>query len=71
MKIDTVRLLIKHGADVSAQDKTYSTPLHLAAFSGSAETVSLLLEHGADVNVLDGSHKTPLHLASSWLSHQR
>ena len=70
VKIDTVRLLIKHGADVCAQDKSHSTPLHLAAFSGSAETVSLLLEHGAAVNVLDGSHKTPLHLASSWVRHQ-
>jgi ankyrin repeat protein len=65
-----VRLLIKHGADVSAQDKTHSTPLHLAAFTGSSETVRLLLEHGADVSVLDESHKTPLHLASSQVSAQ-
>jgi len=63
-----VGLLIKHGADVSVQDKTYSTPLHLAAFSGSSEYVRLLLEHGADVTVLDGSRKTPLHLASSRVS---
>jgi len=63
-----VRLLIKHGAGVSVQDKTHSTPLHLAAFSGSSETVRLLLEHSADVTVLDGSRKTPLHLASSQVS---
>jgi ankyrin repeat protein len=68
MQIDTMRLLIKHGADVSVMDKTHSTPLHLAAFCGSSEGVRLLLEHGADVTVLDGSHKTPLHLASSWVS---
>ena len=68
MKTDTVRLLLKHGADLSVQDKTHSTPLHLAALSGSPETVRLLLEHGADVAVLDGSHKTALHLASSWVS---
>jgi ankyrin repeat protein len=67
-KTETVRLLIKHGADVSAQDKTHSTPLHLAAFCGSSEGVRLLLEHGADVTILDGNHKTPLHLASSWVS---
>jgi ankyrin repeat protein len=70
VKIETVRLLIKHGANVSAQDKTYSTPLDLAAFTGSVETVSLLLEHGSEVNVLDGSQKTPLHLASAWVSRQ-
>ncbi len=63
-----MRLLIKHGADVSVQDKTHSTPLHLAAFSGSSESVRLLLEHGADVTVLDGSRRTPLHLASSRVS---
>ena len=63
-----MRLLIKHGADVSVQDKTHSTPLHLAAFCGSSEAVRLLLEHGADINILDASRKTPLHMASSWVS---
>ena len=67
-KTDTVRLLIKHGADVSVKDKTHATSLHVAALCGSFETVRLLLEHGADVTVIDGSHKTPLHLASSRVS---
>ena len=65
MKADTVRLLIEHGADVAAQDKTRSTALHLAALSGGSETVRLLLDHGADVSIRDESHQTPLHLASS------
>ena len=64
-----MRLLLKHGADVTAQDKTHSTALHLAAFSGSSEAVRLLLEHGAGVNIQDESHKTPLHVAS-WVSTQ-
>jgi ankyrin repeat protein len=67
-RTETVRLLIEHGADVSAQDKTYSTPLHLAASDVSAETVRLLIEHGADVAAKDEGHRTPLHLASSWVS---
>lgn len=67
-KAETVQLLIKHGADVSVQDKNRSTPLHLAAFSGSSENVRLLLEHGADATVLNGSQRTPLHLASSEVS---
>lgn len=67
-KADTVRLLVKHGADVSVQDETDSTPLHLAALYGSSETVRILLKRGADVNILDGNRKTPLHLASSRVS---
>ena len=67
-KIDTVKLLIKHGADVFVRDKTHLTPLHLAALSGNSETVRLLLEHGADVTVLDVRHMTPLHLTCLWVS---
>jgi len=68
VKADTVTLLIDHGADVTMQDETHLTPLHLAAFSGSAETVQLLIERGADVTAQDQRCRTPLHLASSWVS---
>ena len=67
-KIETVRLLIEHGADVTAQDGSNMTPLHLASFSGTPGIVRLLLEHGACVTAQDKSCKTPLHLASSWVS---
>ena len=60
---DTMRLLIDHGANITAQDETHSTPLHLAAFWCSVEAVRLLIECGADVTAHDGNHKTPLHLA--------
>jgi ankyrin repeat protein len=65
---DTVRILIHYGADVTAQDETLLTPLHLAAFSGSAETVRLLIADGADVTAQDIRKKTPLHLACSIVS---
>ena len=68
LKADMVRLLIDHGADVAAQDEAHSTPLHFAAFWGSAETVKLLIWHGADVTAKDKSNQTPLHLASSKVS---
>ena len=67
---DTVKLLINYGADVTAQDETYQTPLHLATFSGSTETVQLLIEHGADVTAQDRRKKTPLHLVFSDVSHR-
>ena len=67
-KVDIVRLLIDHGADVTVQDETKSMPLHLASSSGSDMTVRLLIEHGADVSARDENHRTPLHLASSLVS---
>jgi ankyrin repeat protein len=63
-----VRLLIEHGADVNAKDKSHSTPLHLASSKGSYEIVELLIEHGADVSAQDESDRTPLHHVSSWVS---
>jgi ankyrin repeat protein len=66
MKI--VQLLIEKGANVSAQDETRSTPLHLASSSGIPEITRLLINHGASVTAQDQTHRTPLHLASSWVS---
>ena len=67
-KADTVRLLIKHGADVTAQDKTHSTPLHMASSFRLVGGVQILIENGADINSQNESHSTPLHLASSSVS---
>ena len=64
-KSELAKLLIDHGADVTSQDETRSTPLHLAAYCRSADTVRLLIEHNADVTARDRSNRTPLHLALS------
>src|SRR6201996_5865555 len=60
-----IRLLLEHGADVSARDDTHSTPLHLASSNGNNDAVKLLIRHGADVNAQDERHMTPLHRAAS------
>ena len=64
-KADTMQLLIRNGADVTARDDTHSTPLHLASSKRSAETVDILIQHGSDVNAKDTNQSTPLHLAAS------
>ncbi|KAH9008466.1 ankyrin repeat-containing domain protein [Lactarius hengduanensis] len=59
-----VRLLIEHGADVTALDVTLSTPLHLASSSRNLEIVRILIESGADLNAQNETHSTPLHQAA-------
>ena len=50
--ISTIRLLIKHGANVNLPSRRgiKRTPLQAAAEIGSMEIVQLFLDHGADVN---------------------
>ena len=67
-KADTVPLLIKPGADVTALDTTHSTPSHMASSFRLSGGMQILIEHGADINAQNESHSTPLHLASSSVS---
>ena len=67
-KVETVQVLLEHGADVTARDDTCSMPLHLSLSMRSPKTARLLIKHGADINALDGCLKTPLHLALSLVS---
>ena len=64
-KAKTVLELLKHGADVNAQDDVYRTPLHLASSTWNSDIVQILLERGADVKAMDRRRLTPLHLASA------
>ena len=62
--IDLARLLIEHGANVAAQDKDGTTPLHRASEEGHVDLARLLIEHGADVAAQDKYGTAPLHQAS-------
>ena len=63
---EIARILIRHGADVSAVAKNPMkvTPLHSAAAAHSTEIVRLLLENGASPNVKQEGGWTPLHEAA-------
>ena len=51
-RLDVVKLLVKHGAEIdSPQNGT--TPLYWAAYYGRAGIVSFLISHGANVNGID------------------
>ncbi|XP_078442158.1 protein kinase KEG [Wolffia australiana] len=61
---ELVQLLLKAGADPTAQDELhYRTPLHTAAMVNDAELVKLLLDSGVDVNIANLQNTTPLHVA--------
>ncbi|XP_037087755.1 transient receptor potential channel pyrexia-like [Pollicipes pollicipes] len=63
--LDTVKCLVKYGANVNALDGRQSTtPLICAAAVSSADTVAFLVDNGADVDAgLDPSDETALHYA--------
>lgn len=66
---DTVRALIRAGADVNAREERGLTPLHAAAINDGvereivADAVRALIEAGADVNALSEKGHTPVFLA--------
>ncbi|OPB37494.1 hypothetical protein A0O28_0044060 [Trichoderma guizhouense] len=56
----TIRLLLKHMANIDSQDLFGRTPLSWAAENGQESAIKLLLEHQADVNPPDHFGWTPL-----------
>ena len=61
--LETIRLLLAHGADANAPSRFYGTPLHWAAGRGQRETVGLLIAQGARATALDDHRATSLERA--------
>ena len=57
--LETLRLLLKLGADAGVKSKTGKTALNIAEKEHQSNSIRLL-KHGADVNVRDGEGKTLL-----------
>ena len=61
--VGVARLLLDHGADVTATTHEGATALHWAAFHDHVEVAALLMSHGAPLDVRDSSGKTAAALA--------
>src|ERR1051326_1065616 len=54
--LDTVDLLLRAGANVSARNREGMMPLELAALNGNAAIIERLIKAGADVNAALNSY---------------
>ncbi|XP_047297096.1 ankyrin repeat domain-containing protein 54 isoform X5 [Homo sapiens] len=68
LPMNSVQLLLDHGADPNQRDGLGNTPLHLAACTNHVPVITTLLRGGARVDALDRAGRTPLHLAKSKLN---
>jgi len=67
--LETLELLLQHGANINTRDQDGRTPLALATMEGKTEVVRLLIRNGADVNTVNVRGNTPLiHSRSTEIS---
>ncbi|CAF1175086.1 unnamed protein product, partial [Didymodactylos carnosus] len=63
-KIDIVKLLIDHHANLDARDMNDSTPLHEACANNQYRCVKILIKNHAPIDDVNEKGCTPLHLAA-------
>lgn len=62
--LDFLQLLLKHGADPTAQGVDGKALLHVASQHGNLKVVQGLLDLGVDTNLRNNQGQTPLQVAS-------
>ncbi|MCY4173388.1 MAG: ankyrin repeat domain-containing protein [Cyanobacteria bacterium MAG CAR3_bin_5] len=62
--VEMVELLLQHGADINAEDRSENSPLHLAIYAGHGDLARLLIEAGADVQARNHAGNTPVQMAA-------
>lgn len=66
-EVDSIRLLLEHGARVDIKDSLGWTPLHYAVATNNRRVLEVLDTHSAtrwDVLTTDDERETPLHIAA-------
>jgi ankyrin repeat protein len=67
--LDTLRLLLEHGAVVNRRGVYNQTPLYIAMERDWFKFARILLDHGANARGENSEGKTPLHLLSESWTH--
>ncbi len=63
--VAAVKALIEKSPQlVEGRDASGRTPLHYAAYGGSADLINFFIDKGAKLELQDAQQKTPLHLAA-------
>lgn len=62
--LDTIKVLLKEGADVTAKNNHGQTPMSLACHTGEAKVIEQLKKRGASFKNRDYRAATPLHLVA-------
>lgn len=62
-KVEVIKYLLTHGADINRRKKSGATALMLAANSNNEDAVNILLESGAEPNIRDKMENTALIFA--------
>jgi len=63
-RVDILRLLLRHGADVNVQDDAGQTPLHIASRHGNIEVLHELIHAGAEWRAVDLDGRSGVHHAA-------
>jgi hypothetical protein len=63
-RIDTMRFLLEHGANINQCDYAGWTPLHASIESGAFEAACWLIRYGANVTIQDKEGNTPMNRVS-------
>lgn len=63
-KLQCVKVLLNHGADVNHASFYGDSPLHVAVRCERPEMVNMLLRHNANINIQDHDEETPIFQAT-------
>ncbi|KAJ8066082.1 hypothetical protein OCU04_005174 [Sclerotinia nivalis] len=66
--VDTIKELLRAGADPNAQDKQGETPLHIAVVTGQYQAYQVLISAGANMLSRNIWYLCPIHYAI-WGKH--